>query len=84
MIERTTITVVEAHERMKAQGVDRADIAFVCPVCGTVQSMRSLIAAGAPPEKAETYVGFSCEGRFSNGRCYTSHTQAHDIGRMVS
>lgn len=59
------ITVEEAHARMKAQGVRaREHVAFVCPICGTVQSMASLIEAGAPKDKAETYVGFSCEGRF--------------------
>jgi hypothetical protein len=65
MMER--ITLAEAHTRFKAQGVsDHKHIAFVCPICGTVQSMASLIAAGANPETVERFVAFSCEGRFSN------------------
>lgn len=64
-IER--ITVDEAHGRMKAQGVrSREHIAFICPICGTVQSMASLVVAGAKPERVENYVGFSCEGRFNS------------------
>jgi hypothetical protein len=61
------ITVEEFHVRAKAQGVSaREHIAFVCVVCGTVQSMASLIKAGAAPERVELLVGFSCEGRLRN------------------
>jgi hypothetical protein len=61
------ITVEQFHERLKAQGVSsREHTALVCPICGTVQSLASLIAAGVPEDKAENYVGFSCEGRFTN------------------
>jgi hypothetical protein len=60
------ITLEEAHARFKAQGVSsNRHIAFVCPICGTVQSMASLIAAGCEPDKVEGYVAFSCEGRFT-------------------
>ena len=64
----TVVSVADFHARMKAQGVEpnREDVAFVCPMCGTVQSMRSLIAAGVPAEKAENYIGFSCEGRWTD------------------
>ena len=61
-----TITTEEVHVRMKAQCVSaREHIAFVCPICSTIQSMASLIRAGAPADKVENYIGFSCEGRFS-------------------
>lgn len=61
-----SITVEEAHRRMKAQGVSsNKHVAFVCPVCGTVQSMASLVAAGCPKDKVESYIGFSCEGRWT-------------------
>ena len=54
------------HARLHAQGVaDRNHNAFVCPICGTVQSMASLVEAGATPEKAESIIGFSCEGRLT-------------------
>lgn len=62
-----TITLAEAHARMKAQGVSAPrHFAFRCPVCGTVQSMASLVAAGASPKQAERSIAFSCEGRLTN------------------
>lgn len=65
MIEE--ITIEEFHRRMETQGVSSLDhFAFVCPICGTPQSMASLIRAGAPPEKVGKYIGFSCEGRFTD------------------
>jgi hypothetical protein len=61
------ITVEQLHARFKAQGVSaREHIAFKCISCSTVQSMASLVKAGCPAAKAETQVGFSCEGRWSN------------------
>jgi hypothetical protein len=64
MIER--ITLEEAHARFKAQGVsENKHVAFVCPICGTVQSMASLVAAGVKPDDVETVVAFACEGRFT-------------------
>lgn len=60
------ISVEELHARMKAQGISaREHIAFKCPICSTVQSMASLILAGAKPDKVESFIGFSCEGQFS-------------------
>jgi hypothetical protein len=62
---------------MQAQGVSSSKhIAFKCVVCGTVQSVASLMRA-APPgciapegcvteEGARKLLGFSCEGRLSN------------------
>lgn len=59
-----TIAVAELHAEMRAQGVStHEDIAFVCPACGTVQSMRDFIAAGYNPVDAERKIGFSCIGR---------------------
>jgi hypothetical protein len=61
-----TITLDEAHKRMDAQGVSHArHYAFRCPICATVQSLASLVGAGADPETVERYIAFSCEGRFS-------------------
>lgn len=64
-----TMTVDEFHEKLKAQNVpDRADLAFACPMCGTVQSARDLIAAGAGLDfdGVERFLGFSCVGRWTN------------------
>ena len=63
-----TIDIPELHRRFKAQGVSsRQHIAVICPMCATVQSMRSLINAGAgkTEDEVERYVGFSCVGRFT-------------------
>lgn len=61
------IKAEELHAEMKAQGVkDRQDIAFRCVICGTVQSMRSMIDAGVEPARVENVIGFSCEGRWRN------------------
>lgn len=76
---RERITLAEAHARFKAQGVSGdKHIAFVCPICGTVQSMASLIAAGCKAEKVEGYVGFSCEGRFSGAGPWVSEKDKSD------
>lgn len=43
-----TMIVAQFHDAVKSQDVpDRADLALICPLCGTVQSARDLIAAGA-------------------------------------
>jgi hypothetical protein len=61
-----SITVAEAHEAFKGQGVSEPKhYAFICPVCGTVQSMASLVKAGDTPEMVERHIAFNCEGRFS-------------------
>lgn len=63
-----TMTVEEFHTACRAQGVkSHLDTAVVCPMCGTVQSARDLIAAGvgADFEAVEKYIGFSCVGRFT-------------------
>lgn len=61
------IDVAEFHRRLKAQGVSsRNHAALKCPMCDTVQSLASLVAAGATPEEAERLIGFSCEGRLTD------------------
>jgi len=64
-IER--ITQAQLHAEMKAQGVtNERHIAFICVVCGTIQSVASLIKAGATEDQAKRAIGFACEGRFRN------------------
>lgn len=62
------ISIAEYHARLRAQEVPREHLACKCVMCGTVQSMASLIAAGAgrTPEEVEKYFQFSCVGRFTN------------------
>lgn len=62
------MTLEEFHNALKAQGVtSHVDFALKCPMCGTVQSGASLVAAGAGAEfhDVEKYLGFSCIGRFT-------------------
>jgi hypothetical protein len=61
------ISADELHRRFKTQGVSsREHIATVCPICGTAQSIASLMRAGASAEDAERAIGFACEGRLTN------------------
>lgn len=63
-----TLTLEQFQQACRDQKVPaREDIAMVCPMCGTVQSARDLIAAGAGSsfEEVEKYLGFSCLGRFT-------------------
>ncbi len=77
-----TITVAQVHEAMKAQGVSSPrHFAFICPVCGTVQSMASLVRAGDTPEDVERHIAFSCEGRFSNAGPWLSSGTKKAIAR---
>lgn len=64
-----TVSLEQFHTELKAQGVSSHEhFAFVCPMCGTVQSARDLIKAGAGEtfDDVEKYLAFSCVGRFSN------------------
>ena len=64
---RERMTIAEYHAALRGQGVSgREHAATVCPICGTVQSIASLRAAGVPEETAEKVIGFSCIGRFTN------------------
>ena len=62
------ISIEEFHKRLRAQGVkDQARLAFVCPMCGTIQTAQDLISAGAGADfkSVEKYLAFSCVGRFT-------------------
>ena len=63
-----TITIEQFHDELRAQGVFRDHLAFVCPMCGTIQSATDLIKAGAGTafEEVEKYIGFSCVGRWTH------------------
>lgn len=64
-----TMTIPEFHQALKDQGVSsREDFAFKCVVCGTIQSGRSLMKAGAGKtfDDVERFLGFSCVGRFTD------------------
>lgn len=59
-------TLAEFKAACATQDMPRDHIAVMCPICGTIQSIASLAAAGASPAAAERAIGFSCEGRFTN------------------
>jgi hypothetical protein len=67
--------------RIKVQGVSSKHIALVCPICGTVQSMASLIKVGAKPETVEGFFGFSCEGRFSRAGPWPAESNKTDAAK---
>ena len=72
-----TMTIPEFHAAIKAQGVGSTDhAALVCPICKTVQSMASLKHAGATPEQAEKFIGFSCEGRLTGAGPWPNNPSA--------
>jgi len=56
-------------ECKKRFGPSVNDWKFVCPACGTVQSIKQLadavIASGGKKEDVEGYIAFSCIGRFT-------------------
>jgi hypothetical protein len=58
--------LAEAKSRF---GDNVRDWKFVCPMCGTVQSVQQLldavIAAGGKKDDVHGYIGFSCIGRFT-------------------
>ncbi|MGK0706500.1 VVA0879 family protein [Yokenella regensburgei] len=62
-----TLTLEEYRALLNAQGVDALDWAVVCPMCGTVQSSRLLVQAGAGKDfyDVNQYWGFNCIGRFT-------------------
>lgn len=67
-----TISLEEFHNELRAQGVPKIHLAFVCPVCNTMQSAHDLIQAKAGKnfDEVQTYLGFSCVGRFTNAGPY--------------
>lgn len=62
-----TLTLEQFHQACEDQGVLHPDIAVVCPMCGTVQSARDLVKAGAGPvlEVMQKILGFNCVGRYT-------------------
>ncbi len=62
--EREIIPLEEFTRRLRAQGVPREHAAFICPVCGTVQSA-ALLLKYATEEQADRALGYSCVGRYS-------------------
>ncbi|EFX7053204.1 hypothetical protein VYN02_001030 [Shigella sonnei] len=62
-----TLTLDQFRQQLKSQGVERLDLAVVCPMCGTIQSARLLIkaGAGADVDEVSSVLGFSCVGRFT-------------------
>lgn len=61
------MTLEQYQDALKEQGVPHQHMAFVCPMCGTVQSAHDLISAGAGNsfDDVEKYIGFSCIGRWT-------------------
>lgn len=65
-----TMTQDELLEEAKARFGEKAgNWKFVCPLCGTVQSLQQLldavIASGGTMDDFYGYIGFSCIGRFT-------------------
>ena len=65
-----TMTIEEFATEAKARfGNNIVNWKFVCPMCGTVQSVLELsnavVADGGTREDTEKYIGFSCIGRFT-------------------
>lgn len=70
----------EFKSYIKSQCVEREDFAFICPMCGTVQSANSLISAGAGTnfDEVSKYLAFSCVGRFTGkGSSFDENDKKH-------
>ena len=52
------------NEGVSLYGEDFNDWEFICPACGTVQKLTDFLDLGMNKEKAVSYVGYSCIGRF--------------------
>lgn len=65
-----TMTLDEYLKAIKAQDVPVKNATFECPRCKTLQSAEDLINAGAGKtlEDVESYLGFSCVGRFDENK----------------
>ena len=63
------VTTKGLYAYIDAQGVaDRKDAAVVCPMCKTVQSLRSFEREGVATEVADKAIGFNCIGRYCKGK----------------
>lgn len=54
------------EEAKKRFGEDWKQWKFVCPVCKTVQTAQDLIDRGVEEQKVQSYLAFSCIGRFGD------------------
>lgn len=63
-----TVTIKEYHALLRQQKCEKEFLTMRCPACGTIQSARDLIAAGAGKDfdEVEKYLGFSCVGRWTH------------------
>lgn len=77
------LTLEDFRAELKAQGVERDDYAFKCPMCGTIQSARTLIAAGAGADfdAVQGKLGFSCVGRYSGAKGWPSESKEKNPGQ---
>lgn len=58
---------------MELFGKDRKDWKFVCPICGHIQSIKSVLEHNPSlnPEDIQKWIHYSCEGRANEGQgCY--------------
>jgi len=62
-----TMTLEEFRAACIAQSPSHDVLVVKCPMCGTLQTARELIAAGAGADfdAVERYLGWSCIGRFT-------------------
>jgi len=64
-----TLSLAEFHAAIREQDSPSVEeVGLVCPMCGTVQTGRDLIEAGAGEnfDAVEKYLGFSCVGRWTD------------------
>jgi len=55
-------------EGIKRFGKDVKKWKFVCPFCKTIQTPQDLLDAGVKKEDLDGFIGFSCIGRFTDGK----------------
>lgn len=81
MTEHRKITHEQFKDECRAQNVIREDIAFICPMCGTIQSPRLLMKAKGTDkfEDINKVIGFSCVGRLT-GKTSPSEEQGKGHG----
>lgn len=75
-----TVSKSEFDNIVQEQNVHKHCYAFICPMCGTIQSMASLVDAGVSKEKVHEYIGFSCEGRWREGNPPTEAKKKNSRG----
>jgi hypothetical protein len=79
-----TIPLSEFHERLREQGVAAIeDVALVCPVCRTPQSLRSFLAAGVERKTGERLLGFSCVSTALKAPCAYSLASDPSLAQLA-